>query len=283
MSRLSAINLASKLATFSEHWAPWTVGTFNGDDVMVVKIEGEFMWHSHAETDDFFLVLSGEVGIMPSNSFKARGGRIAAAVLFAQVCYALCITLASTAHADLATAALWSRTCAATPFDIEAIDEAAVSFGLQRSEADLAPASFSWIQRLETQRKWFDFDHLVTVARGKTTSFLGEKASVEECMISSRFPLDPAAFLKTTFKYEPPEPAPIIVDGKEIPGARLGPDRVDPAIISVRGERLVFLLLWLHDFRDGKIQPHAVAIIRSETLRSIVESGQNSPNGTHQE
>lgn len=60
---MSAINLADKLATFSEHWTPKIVTQFNGHDVMVVKAKGEFNWHSHPDTDDFFLVLSGEVTI----------------------------------------------------------------------------------------------------------------------------------------------------------------------------------------------------------------------------
>ena len=57
------INLAGKLATFDEHWSPRTVAEFNGHDVMVVKVEGEFVWHSHDDTDDFFLVLKGELDI----------------------------------------------------------------------------------------------------------------------------------------------------------------------------------------------------------------------------
>ena len=58
-----SINLAAKLATFDEKWSPRTVASFNGHDVMVVKVEGEFRWHAHADTDDFFLVLSGEIDI----------------------------------------------------------------------------------------------------------------------------------------------------------------------------------------------------------------------------
>jgi mannose-6-phosphate isomerase-like protein (cupin superfamily) len=58
-----AINLAAKLATFDQHWSPRTVATFNGHDVMVVKVDGEFKWHSHPDTDDFFLVLQGEIDI----------------------------------------------------------------------------------------------------------------------------------------------------------------------------------------------------------------------------
>jgi mannose-6-phosphate isomerase-like protein (cupin superfamily) len=57
------INLAQKLATFEGHWQPRTVGTFNGHDLMVVKVEGQFNWHSHADTDDFFLVLKGKLTI----------------------------------------------------------------------------------------------------------------------------------------------------------------------------------------------------------------------------
>lgn len=57
------INLSEKLAGFSEHWAPRTVATFNGHDVMVVKVQGEFVWHTHDDTDDLFLVLQGEIDI----------------------------------------------------------------------------------------------------------------------------------------------------------------------------------------------------------------------------
>jgi len=53
------INLAAKLAAFSEHWSPHTVTRFNDLDVMVVKVLGEFVWHKHDDTDDFFLVLQG--------------------------------------------------------------------------------------------------------------------------------------------------------------------------------------------------------------------------------
>ena len=57
------IVLAEKLATFSEHWSPRTVALFNGHDVMVVKVQGEFVWHKHDDTDDFFLVLEGVLDI----------------------------------------------------------------------------------------------------------------------------------------------------------------------------------------------------------------------------
>lgn len=60
---MQPINLADKLAQFSEHWSPKIVGAFNGHDIMVVKVLGEFVWHDHPDTDDLFLVLSGRLTI----------------------------------------------------------------------------------------------------------------------------------------------------------------------------------------------------------------------------
>ncbi|MCB9601944.1 MAG: cupin domain-containing protein [Sandaracinus sp.] len=53
--------LKDKLATFDEPWSPRIVADYNGNDVMVAKFRGEFRRHSHPDTDDFFLVLEGEV------------------------------------------------------------------------------------------------------------------------------------------------------------------------------------------------------------------------------
>lgn len=60
---MNVINLAAKLCMFSEHYQPRTVAQFNGHDVMVVKVKGPFTWHKHDETDDFFLVLKGQITI----------------------------------------------------------------------------------------------------------------------------------------------------------------------------------------------------------------------------
>ena len=57
------VRLSEKLSAFSEHWSPKVVADFNGHDVMVVKVQGEFVWHSHPDTDDFFLVLKGRLRI----------------------------------------------------------------------------------------------------------------------------------------------------------------------------------------------------------------------------
>jgi mannose-6-phosphate isomerase-like protein (cupin superfamily) len=63
MAMAGAINLAEKLATFEEHWSPRTIAQCNGHDVMVVKVLGELVWHSHPSSDDLFLVLSGRLTI----------------------------------------------------------------------------------------------------------------------------------------------------------------------------------------------------------------------------
>lgn len=57
------VNLAEKFAGFSEHWAPRIVARYNDNDIRIVKVAGEFVWHGHPETDDFFLVLEGVLDI----------------------------------------------------------------------------------------------------------------------------------------------------------------------------------------------------------------------------
>ena len=53
------VNLAEKLASFSDHWAPRIVARYNDHEVRLVKVEGEFIWHAHADTDELFLILEG--------------------------------------------------------------------------------------------------------------------------------------------------------------------------------------------------------------------------------
>ncbi|MFY0623730.1 MAG: cupin domain-containing protein [Pelagimonas sp.] len=55
------VNLSDKLAQFSTHWDPHVVANYNDNDIMVVKFQGEYPFHKHDTTDDFFLVLEGEV------------------------------------------------------------------------------------------------------------------------------------------------------------------------------------------------------------------------------
>jgi len=60
---MSVVNLAEELSLISDYWSPRIVSEFNGHDIMVVKAKGEFNWHSHPDTDDFFLVLKGQLTI----------------------------------------------------------------------------------------------------------------------------------------------------------------------------------------------------------------------------
>lgn len=55
------INLSEKLSLFDTHWDPKVIGSYNDNDIMVVKLKGEFPFHKHDDTDDFFLVLQGQV------------------------------------------------------------------------------------------------------------------------------------------------------------------------------------------------------------------------------
>jgi mannose-6-phosphate isomerase-like protein (cupin superfamily) len=64
----TAINLADTLGTFTDHWSPRTIARLNHYDIMVVKSKGEFVWHKHDETDDFFLVLKGHLVIRTRDS-----------------------------------------------------------------------------------------------------------------------------------------------------------------------------------------------------------------------
>jgi mannose-6-phosphate isomerase-like protein (cupin superfamily) len=57
------VNLAQKLGLFDEHWQPTIVARINDNDVRIVKVKGEFVWHKHDDTDDFFLVLQGHLTI----------------------------------------------------------------------------------------------------------------------------------------------------------------------------------------------------------------------------
>ncbi|HEX5075644.1 MAG TPA: cupin domain-containing protein [Gemmatimonadaceae bacterium] len=56
---MERVRLASKFASFSEHWSPKIVGELNGQHVKVVKFVGEFVWHHHDHEDEMFLVHRG--------------------------------------------------------------------------------------------------------------------------------------------------------------------------------------------------------------------------------
>ena len=58
---MKTINLQEKLSQFESHWDPHVVSDYNNNDVMVVKFIGEYPYHKHDTTDDFFYVLEGEM------------------------------------------------------------------------------------------------------------------------------------------------------------------------------------------------------------------------------
>ncbi len=58
---VDAINLDQKLSLISESWDPKIVAQLNDYHVKIAKIEGKFVWHSHPETDELFLVVEGEM------------------------------------------------------------------------------------------------------------------------------------------------------------------------------------------------------------------------------
>ena len=60
---MEKINLQEKLSLFSEHWTPKIIQELNDYQIKLVKIEGEFVWHDHADTDELFLVIEGSMEI----------------------------------------------------------------------------------------------------------------------------------------------------------------------------------------------------------------------------
>ena len=58
-----SIDLAGKIALIDGHWQPRVVAEMNDYQFKVVKVEGEFLWHRHADTDETFIVLEGELRI----------------------------------------------------------------------------------------------------------------------------------------------------------------------------------------------------------------------------
>jgi len=74
---MEPVNLARKLALFDDHWQPRIVAETNGQKVMLVKVLGEFVWHSHADSDDLFLVLSGRLLIdLPDETITLEPGEL---------------------------------------------------------------------------------------------------------------------------------------------------------------------------------------------------------------
>ena len=74
----SSINLAEKLAQVSKHWSPRVVAELNDYQFKVVKLQGEFVWHTHQNTDEAFLVIDGTMEI----GFRDGGVTLRAGEMF---------------------------------------------------------------------------------------------------------------------------------------------------------------------------------------------------------
>ena len=63
MMKSDPINLEEKFQKFSDHWSPKVIAEMNDYQFKLVKVEGEFVWHSHDDTDEVFIVIAGELTI----------------------------------------------------------------------------------------------------------------------------------------------------------------------------------------------------------------------------
>lgn len=61
---MQKINLLEKFKLFHEHWTPQIVGELNGQQLKVAKVKGEFVWHDHANEDELFMVIKGQLTIL---------------------------------------------------------------------------------------------------------------------------------------------------------------------------------------------------------------------------
>ena len=75
MARSERISLSEKLARFSERWSPRVVESLDDYEIKLVKIQGDFVWHSYTEADELFLVLEGaQAGLSWSTILHRREG-----------------------------------------------------------------------------------------------------------------------------------------------------------------------------------------------------------------
>ena len=68
---MKIINIAEKLDSFSEHWKPKIIAELNGQQIRIAKLKGEFVWHSHENEDEMFLVIKGKLTISFRDGDKA--------------------------------------------------------------------------------------------------------------------------------------------------------------------------------------------------------------------
>jgi mannose-6-phosphate isomerase-like protein (cupin superfamily) len=72
-----AINFARKFALFSEYWQPKVVAEMNDYQFKIVKLQGDFIWHEHKDTDETFIVIDGELRIdFRDGAVRVRAGEM---------------------------------------------------------------------------------------------------------------------------------------------------------------------------------------------------------------
>ena len=74
---MKAVNIAQKLSLFAEQWTPKVIAELNDYQVKLAKLEGEFVWHQHDDTDELFLCLEGQLTIeLPETSVVLEAGEL---------------------------------------------------------------------------------------------------------------------------------------------------------------------------------------------------------------
>src|SRR5215472_2097242 len=72
---MEPVNVDAMLARFAEHWSPKRIAQVNNYDVRIVKVQDQFIWHTHPDTDEFFLVLGGQLTIQMRDRDVVLGPR----------------------------------------------------------------------------------------------------------------------------------------------------------------------------------------------------------------
>ena len=74
---VNKVNLTEKFALFSEHWTPKIISELNDYQIKIVKVEGDFVWHDHSHTDEFFFVIEGTLFIeFESETMELKAGEL---------------------------------------------------------------------------------------------------------------------------------------------------------------------------------------------------------------
>ncbi len=67
---MEVINIKKKFELFDDHWSPRIITSLNGQDVKIAKVQGEFVWHDHANEDELFYIIKGSLEIHFEGSIK---------------------------------------------------------------------------------------------------------------------------------------------------------------------------------------------------------------------